>query len=84
MGFIEILKERAKANIKTIVLPETEDKRTLEAADKILKQGIAKLILIGNVDEVKKSAAESGFDIEGAQIVDPATNEKQQPTSTNW
>ncbi len=76
MGFIEILKERAKANIKTIVLPETEDKRTLEAADKILKQGIAKLILIGNVDEVKKSAAESGFDIEGAQIVDPATNEK--------
>ena len=76
MGFIEILKERAKANIKTIVLPETEDKRTLEAADKILKQGIAKLILIGNVEEVKKSAAESGFDIEGAQIVDPATNEK--------
>ena len=76
MGFIEILKERAKANIKTIVLPETEDKRTLEAADKILKQGIARLILIGNVDEVKKSAAESGFDIEGAQIVDPATNEK--------
>ena len=41
MGFIEILKERAKANIKTIVLPETEDKRTLEAADRILKQGIA-------------------------------------------
>lgn len=76
MGFIEILKERAKANIKTIVLPETEDKRTLEAADKILKQGIARLILIGNVDEVKKSAAESGFDISGAQIVDPATNEK--------
>lgn len=76
MGFIEILKERAKANIKTIVLPETEDKRTLEAADKILKEGIAKLILIGNVEEVKKSAAESGFDISGAQIVDPATNEK--------
>ena len=76
MGFIEILKERAKANIKTIVLPETEDKRTLEAADKILKQGIARLILIGNEEEVKKSAAESGFDISGAKIVDPATNEK--------
>ena len=76
MGFIEVLKQRAKANIKTIVLPETEDKRSLEAADKILKEGIAKLVLIGNEEEVKKSAAESGFDISGAAIVDPATNEK--------
>ena len=41
MGFIEVLKKRAKDNIKTIVLPETEDVRTLEAADKILKEGIA-------------------------------------------
>ena len=76
MGFIDVLKQRAKENIKTIVLPETEDKRTLEAADKILKEGFAKLVLIGNEEEVKKSAAESGFDIAGAKIVDPATNEK--------
>lgn len=76
MGFIDVLKQRAKENIKTIVLPETEDKRTLEAADKILKEGFAKLVLIGNEEEVKKSAAESGFDISGAKIVDPATNEK--------
>ena len=45
MGFIDVIKERAKSNIKTIVLPETEDMRTLEAADKILKEGIAKLVL---------------------------------------
>ncbi len=76
MGFIDVLKQRAKANVKTIVLPETEDKRTLEAADKILKEGIAKLVLIGNEEEVKKSAAESGLDISGAKIVDPATCEK--------
>lgn len=48
MGFIDVIKERAKSNIKTIVLPETEDMRTLEAADKILKEGIAKLVLVGN------------------------------------
>ena len=48
MGFIDVIKERAKSSIKTIVLPETEDMRTLEAADKILKEGIAKLVLVGN------------------------------------
>ena len=76
MGFIEVLKKRAKDNIKTIVLPETEDVRTLEAADKILKEGIAKLVLIGNVEKVKADAAAGGFNIEGAAIVDPATYEK--------
>ena len=78
MGFIDVIKERAKSSIKTIVLPETEDMRTLEAADKILKEGIAKLVLVGNEEAVKKSAAEGGFDISGAQIVDPATSEKTQ------
>ena len=47
MGFVEVLKKRAKENIKTIVLPETEDMRTLEATDKILKEGVAKIVLIG-------------------------------------
>ena len=61
MGFIDVIKERAKSSIKTIVLPETEDMRTLEAADKILKEGIAKLVLVGNEEAVKKSAAEGGF-----------------------
>ena len=51
MGFIDVIKNRAKANVKTIVLPETEDMRTLEAADKVLKEGIAKLILIGNEEK---------------------------------
>lgn len=40
MGFVEVLKKRAKENIKTIVLPETEDMRTLEATDKILKEAL--------------------------------------------
>ena len=63
MGFIDTLKERAKANVKTIVLPETEDKRTLAATEKILKEGIAKVILVGNEEAVKKSAAEDGSKI---------------------
>ena len=57
MGYVEVLKKRAKESIKTIVLPETEDMRTIEAADKILKEGIAKIILIGNEEAINKKAA---------------------------
>ena len=78
MGYVEVLKKRAKESIKTIVLPETEDMRTIEAADKILKEGIAKIILIGNEEAINKKAAEGGFDISGAAIVDPETSDKTQ------
>ena len=78
MGFIDEIKAKAKTCKKTIVLPETEDMRTLDATEKILKEGIAKVVLIGNEETVKKSAAEGGYDISGAQIVDPATSEKTQ------
>ena len=78
MGFVELLKKRAKESVKTIVLPETEDMRTLEATDKILKEGVAKIILIGNEEEINKKAAEGGFDISSAQIVDPETSDRTQ------
>ena len=78
MGFVELLKKRAKENIKTIVLPETEDMRTLEATDKILKEGVAKIVLIGNEETIKAKAAEGGFDISGATIVDPETSDRTQ------
>ena len=57
MGFIDVIKERAKANKKTIVLPETEDRRTYEAAAQILKEGIADIILVGSEEDVKKGEA---------------------------
>ncbi len=76
MGFIDTIKERAKAAQKTIVLPETEDRRTLEATEKILQEGVAKVVLVGNEDTVKKNA--EGLDISGAVIVDPATCDKTQ------
>ena len=78
MGFVELLKKRAKESVKTIVLPETEDMRTLEATDKILKEGVAKIILIGNEEEINKKATEGGFDISGAQIVDPEKSDRTQ------
>ena len=76
MGFIDVIKEKAKQNVKTIVLPETEDKRTYEAAEAVLREGTAKLFLVGSKEEIEKNGA--GFDISGATIVDPATYEKTE------
>ncbi|MBQ0058712.1 MAG: phosphate acetyltransferase [Lachnospiraceae bacterium] len=76
MAFIDGIKERARADKKTIILPETEDQRIYEAAEQILKEDTANLILIGSAEEIAKNGA--GYDISGATIVDPATNEKTQ------
>ena len=76
MGFIDEIKAKAKSNVKTLVLPETEDARTYEAAEKILKEGTAKLVLIGSEEEIAKN--KGSFDISGAVIVDPATSDKTE------
>ena len=74
MAIIDVLKEKAKADKKTIVLPESEDRRTYEAAAKILKEGIANIVLVGTDEYVKKHG--EGLDLTGIQVVDPATSDK--------
>jgi phosphate acetyltransferase len=74
VGFIEVIKERAKKNKKTIVLPETSDRRTLEAASKILGEEIADIVLVGNETDIRN--ASQGLDLSKAVIVDPLTTEK--------
>ena len=76
MSFIDDIKERARKQIKTIVLPEATEIRTLTAVDKICKEGFANIVLIGNEEEVKKIAKENDLDIEKAKIIDPAKSEK--------
>lgn len=71
MNFIDRIKKRAKMYKKTIVLPESMDVRTMEAADKVLKEGIADLIIIGTEDEISNNS--KGFDISGATIINPFT-----------
>lgn len=75
-AFTDKLKERAKVDLKTIVLAEGEDIRTLEAADMVLKQGYAKLKILGNVEKIKAMAAEKGLDISAAELIDPETSDK--------
>ncbi len=77
-SFIETMKERAKQDKKTIVLPESEDIRVLEAAQMITKEGFANVLLIGNPEEVQKTAQEKEIDLTGVTILYPKTSEKKQ------
>lgn len=63
MGFIDEIKARAKACKKTIVLPETEDERTYKAAETVLKEGLADLVLVGSKEEIEKN--KGTYDISG-------------------
>ncbi|MBB5217752.1 phosphate acetyltransferase [Treponema rectale] len=70
MDFVKELRAKAKAAGKTIVLCEGEDKRVVEAASLVVKEGIAKIILLGNKTEIEKF----GFDMSGVTIVDPTAD----------
>lgn len=72
MNFLEQISERAKKDIKTIVLPESSDIRTIKAAAIVQEKGIANIILVGKEQEIKKLAG--NLDISRAEIIDPETS----------
>jgi phosphate acetyltransferase len=72
MAFVDELLQKSKAANKTIVLCEGEDKRVVDAASKIVKEGIAKIILIGSDADIKSSG--STADLSGVTVIDPATD----------
>lgn len=76
MNFLEQTIQRAKLDKKTIVLPESNDIRTIKAAASILEQGIANIVLVGNAEDIKKLAGD--LDVSKAVIVDPLTSEKYE------
>ena len=61
MDLVQKIIERAKSNKQRIVLPEATEERTLRAADRVLAEGVADLILIGNIDEIHKLAEQWGL-----------------------
>ncbi len=76
MTFLESIKNRAKEDLKTIVLPESMDRRTFEAAETVLKEGIANIIIIGTPEEIEENS--KGLDISKATIINPFTYEKTE------
>lgn len=76
MSFIEEMKKRASSSIKTIVLPEANDKRVLAASQTVMKEKFAKVVLVGNKEEAEQVAKENEIDISGVEFVEPAKSAK--------
>ncbi|HEY5975959.1 MAG TPA: phosphate acetyltransferase [Geobacteraceae bacterium] len=74
MHLVDQIKEKAKKNLQTVVLPESYDERMLFAAQKIVAQGLAKIVILGNRQELLATAAAKGADLTGVEIVEPATS----------
>ena len=75
MSIIDSIKAKAKADLKHIVLPEGSEERTVQAARIITDEGLAKVTLIGNTDEIKAAAAKFGVNVDDIAMVDPAESE---------
>jgi len=79
MDLLQQIRAKAKQHSKRIVLPEGTEKRTLQAANEILEEELAKIILIGNPDEINNLAQEMNLAyIKNATIVDPLKHEKKE------
>jgi len=78
MSMIEMIKDKARSNVKRIVLPEGDEIRTVEAAVKIKKEGLAEPILIGNPEKIAEVAKGLGVDISGVCIEDPASSPRKE------
>lgn len=76
MTYIDLVKEKARADKKTIVLPETSDKRTLIAAANIISEEIADIIMVGNEEKIMDGAGWLEVDLTGVQVIDPEKTEK--------
>lgn len=76
MGLMEKIWQKAKNDLKVIALPEGSEPRTLKAAEIIKKEGLAKVILLGDETEINSVAQKEGANIEGITIIDPKTSDK--------
>lgn len=78
MAFIDGIKEKAKQNVKTIILPESEDIRVLEGASKALREKYANIILIGDERDINERASKNNIDLTGCQIINPKISGKYE------
>ena len=76
MSYIDLIKDRARIEKKTIVLPESTDKRTLIAAAKVVEERIANVIMIGNEEKIMDGAGWLEVDLSGVKVVNPLTDPK--------
>ena len=76
--FINEVLAKAKACYKTIVLPEGEDLRVLQAAEYVVKNKIAKMIVLGDIEQIKKDCSDNNICLDGIELINPKTSDKLQ------
>jgi phosphate acetyltransferase len=76
MSMVEDIRKKAQSKLMTIVLPEGDEPRTVQAAKIIKDEGYAKPVLLGSIDAIKNTAKETGTDITGIELIDPAASPK--------
>lgn len=76
MSYIDIIKDKARSDRKTIVMPETTDKRTLIAAAHVIEEKLANIIMVGNKEKIEVGAHWLDLDLDKVTIVDPETTDK--------
>ncbi len=79
MALIDKIMAQAKADVRHIVLPEGEEKRNIAAASRIVKEGLARITLLGNKAKILETAQALGVDLSGAEVIDPASSDKAKP-----
>lgn len=79
MALIDKIMAQAKADVRHIVLPEGEEKRTIAAASKIVKEGLARITLLGSEAKIMENAQALGVDLSGVKIINPASSDKAKP-----
>ena len=78
MSFIENIRKKAKINKQTIILPESTDVRILKAAKKVVDEGIANIILVGDKEEIYKISKKEKIDINNIEIVEPNNDKRYE------
>ena len=76
MHLVDQIKEKAKKNLQTVALPESYDERMLYAAEKIVKEGLAKLVILGDPTKIQAEATAKGINLAGVELLNPADSPK--------
>jgi phosphate acetyltransferase len=84
MGFMDVIIEKAQKNVKTIVLPEGTEARTVEAASKLASKNIVRPVLLGPLDAVTQTAESAGVNLDGVTVIDPTTGDHLEDFSREY
>ena len=84
MSYIDLIKKKARADKKTIVLPETTDKRTLIAASHVIEEDLANIIMVGNEEKIMDGAGWLEVDLTGVKVIDPTRTEKFEEYASSY